>query len=78
VTEVTACLWTDSISRYPYYNIRETIMSKREEKREQKSPAKPDSIAKDAELSEEQLKEVSGGSITRKIDIASPNFFKNC
>jgi hypothetical protein len=29
---------------------------------ERKSPAKPDNIAKDAELSEEQLKEVSAGS----------------
>ena len=52
-------------------------MSKHEEKLEQKSPATPDSITKDAELSEEQLKEVSGGSITRKIDSASPTFFKN-
>jgi hypothetical protein len=40
---------------------RKTSMSKHEAKLEQKSPAKPDSIAKDAELSEEQLKEVSGG-----------------
>ncbi len=51
---------------------------KLEEKLEQKSPATPDSITKDAELSEEQLKEVSGGSITRKIDVASPIFFQNC
>ena len=36
-------------------------MSKHEAKLEQKSPVKPDSITKDAELSEEQLKEVSGG-----------------
>ncbi len=50
---------------------------KLEEKLEQKSPATPDSITKDAELSEEQLKEVSGGSITRKTDSASPTFFKN-
>jgi len=51
-------------------------MSKHEEKLEQKSPATPDSITKDAELSEEQLKEVSGGSITKKIDVASPIFFQ--
>jgi hypothetical protein len=45
-------------------NLKETSMSKHEkleEKLEQKSPATPDSITKDAELSEEQLKEVSGG-----------------
>jgi hypothetical protein len=41
---------------------RETMMNKHEEKTEQKSPAKPDSIAKDAELSEEQLNQVSAGS----------------
>ena len=52
-------------------------MSKHEEKLEQKSPATPDSITKDAELSEEQLKEVSGGSITRTSDKASPNLFQN-
>jgi len=51
-------------------------MSKHEPKLEPKSPAKPDSITTDAELSEEQLKEVSGGSITRKIDRASPLFFQ--
>ena len=36
-------------------------MRKHEEKPGQKSPAKPDSITKDADLSEDQLKEVSGG-----------------
>ncbi|WP_156927908.1 hypothetical protein [Bradyrhizobium sp. Tv2a-2] len=45
-------------------------MGKHEEKLQQKSPAKP------VELNEEQLKEVSGGSITRKIDKASPAFFQ--
>jgi hypothetical protein len=32
-------------------------------------------IAKD-ELSEEQLAKATGGSITRKIDVASPIFFQ--
>ena len=36
-------------------------MSKPEATLDQKSPAKPDSITNDAELSDEQLKEVSGG-----------------
>jgi hypothetical protein len=40
---------------------RKISMSKHEPKLEPKSPAKPDSITTDAELSEEQLKEVSGG-----------------
>ena len=51
-------------------------MGKRKEKPEQKSPAKPENISKDAELNEEQLKDVSGGSITRKVDVASPKFFQ--
>jgi hypothetical protein len=42
---------------------RKTTMSKSTKKgMEPKSPAKPDNIAKDAELSEEQLKEVLAGS----------------
>jgi hypothetical protein len=42
---------------------RKIAMSKSTKKGlERKSPAKPDSVAKDAELSEEQLKEVSAGS----------------
>jgi type VI protein secretion system component Hcp len=61
-------------------NKRETIMSKHDEKLEQKSPAKPVSITKkDGELSEEQLKEISGGKvthepfvITKPIDSSSP------
>jgi type VI protein secretion system component Hcp len=63
----------------PCRNIRETIMSKHDEKLEQKSPAKPVSITKDGELSDEQLKEISGGkvthepfSITKHIDSSSP------
>jgi len=66
--------------RDPCRNIRETIMSKHDEKLEQKSPAKPVSITKkDGELSEEQLNEISGGkvthepfSITKHIDSSSP------
>jgi type VI protein secretion system component Hcp len=53
-------------------------MSKHDDKLEQKSSATPDSITKDAELSEEQLKKVSGGSITRTIDKASPLLFQKC
>ena len=41
---------------------RKTTMSKDKGKQAQKSPAKPDGIAKDAELSEEQLNKVSAGS----------------
>jgi hypothetical protein len=36
-------------------------MSNHDATQEPKSPAKPDSITKDSELSDEQLKEVSGG-----------------
>ena len=38
-------------------------MSKREEKLKQKSPTKRVIIAKDGELGEEQLKQVSGGIV---------------
>jgi type VI protein secretion system component Hcp len=56
----------------------EIVMSKHDDRLEEKSPAKPVSIAKDGELSDEQLNEVSGGSITRTIDKASPLFFQKC
>jgi type VI protein secretion system component Hcp len=49
-------------------------MIKRDEKLQQTSPTRIESV----ELSDEQLQDVSGGSITRKTDAASPVFFQNC
>jgi hypothetical protein len=40
----------------------------------EKLPAMPESVA--IELSDERLREISGGSITRKTDAASPLFFQ--
>ena len=46
-------------------------MSKRDENLKQKSPTKPVIIAKDGELGEEQLKQVSGGIVITKVHDAS-------
>jgi len=46
-------------------------VSKREEKLKQKSPTKGVIIAKDGELGEEQLNQVSGGIVVTKVSDAS-------
>jgi hypothetical protein len=72
-SEPTLCCVGDG-GRRSVQQQTETIMSKHDEKLAQKSPAKPESVT--IELSDEQLREISGGSITRTTDAASPLLFQ--